>query len=111
MTDKISDNTRRYPREMVPRNLRATITDENGQKQEAAISDISAGGAGLVVDGLFGNSAFVELHMDGIGTIPSRVARQFAQGIGVEFEISEKEREAMKDELLAFRKTVSAHEF
>ncbi|MBT3304932.1 MAG: PilZ domain-containing protein [Alphaproteobacteria bacterium] len=111
MVERVSDNARRYPREMVPGNLRATIKDENGHEQEAAVADISVGGAGLVVDGLFGNSAFVELHMDGVGTIPGRVARQFAQGIGVEFDISEKEREAMKEELLAFRKAVSSETY
>ena len=111
MTDGNSDDTRRYPRVAVPGSYRATIRGEDGLERDAAVTDISAGGAGLIVDGLFGNSAFVELHMEGVGDFPARVAREFAQGIGIEFQISEKERNAMKDELLAFRKTVAAREF
>ena len=105
------EDIRRYARVAVPGNLHATLKDAKGREQEVAVTDISAGGAGLVVDGQFGNSDFVELHMDGFGNVPSRVKRQFAKGIGVEFEISEKERDAMKEELLAFRKTVAAKKF
>ena len=49
--------------------------------------------------------------MDGFGKVPVKVKRQFAEGIGVEFDINEKEREAMKEELLAFRKSVVAKKF
>ena len=64
-----------------------------------------------MVDGQFANNEFIELHMDGFGKVPVKVKRQFAEGIGVEFDINEKEREAMKEELLAFRKSVVAKKF
>lgn len=105
------DDIRRYDRIAVPGNFQATLKDEKGREREVGVTDISAGGAGLVVDGQFANSEFIELHMDGFGKVPGKVKRQFAEGIGVEFDISEKEREAMKDELLAFRKTVAAKTF
>jgi hypothetical protein len=103
----LDEDTRRYPRIVAPGNVRATIRDADGHEHEVGVADISAGGAGLVVDGAFGNSDFVNLHMEGVGDIPARVARRFAEGIGIEFQISEKEREAMKDELLAFRKAAA----
>ena len=105
------DDIRRYDRIVVPGNFQATLKDDKGNEQKVDVTDISAGGAGLVVDEQFGNSTFVELHMDGFGKVPAQVKRQFAEGIGVEFDISEKEREAMQEELLAFRKTLAAKTF
>jgi hypothetical protein len=111
VSDNSGDETRRYDRIAVPGNYQATLKDQQGREQKVGVTDISAGGAGLVVDGQFGNSSFVELHMDGFGRVPAKVKRQFAEGIGVEFDLNEKEREAMKEELLAFRKSVAAKKF
>jgi len=105
------EGIRRYARFLVPGNLPVKITGEDGREQDAAVTDISAGGAGLIVDGLFGNNDFVEIHMDGFGGLPGRVARKFAQGIGVEFDISENQREAIEEDLRAFRKTVSGETY
>ena len=59
---------------------------------DAVVRDISAGGAGLIVSGTFHNEAFVDLHMEGFGRVSARIARKFVQGIGVEFNLNEKER-------------------
>ena len=48
--------------------------------------DVSPGGAGLTVNEPIDNNAFVELHMEGMVTVPGRVARNFARGIGIEFD-------------------------
>ncbi len=102
---------RRHPRETVPETVRVTITGEDGEKTEGTVMDISPGGAGLNVNKPIGNDAFVELHMEGLGTIPGRVARNFASGIGVEFDLSEREQKDMEEELIKFRKTVARKKF
>ncbi len=95
---------RRNERLTVEEKLRAVITAEDGTTTEAFVQDISAGGAALVVGPNFFNETFVDLHMEGIGRVNARVARKFQQGIGVEFNINEKERQAMQEELKKFRK-------
>ena len=102
---------RRHPRERVPKNVRVTITGKGGEKIEGTVMDISPGGAGLSVNKPIDNNAFVELHMEGMGTVHGRVARNFARGIGVEFDLSEQERKAMEEELIKFRKTVARKKF
>jgi len=111
VSDNPGDDVRKYDRVAVPGNYQAILKDQQGREQKASVTDISAGGAGLVVDGQFANNEFIELHMDDFGKVPVKVKRQFAEGIGVEFDINEKEREAMKEELLAFRKSVVAKKF
>lgn len=102
---------RRYPRQELPENVRVTITGKGGEKIEGTVMDISPGGAGLSINKPIDNNAFVELHMEGMGTIPGRVARNFARGIGVEFDLSEQERKAMQEELIKFRKTVARKKY
>ncbi len=108
--DKITD-VRRYPRQRLAENVRVTITGEGGEKTEGMIMDISPGGAGLSVNKPIDNNAFVELHLEGLGTVPGRVARNFASGIGVEFDLSERERKDMEEELIKFRKAVARKEY
>ncbi|MBC8338147.1 MAG: PilZ domain-containing protein [Rhodospirillales bacterium] len=110
-SDNQDEDIRRYPRTLIPGNLPATVKDEGGREQAVEITDISAGGAGLVVDGTFANNAFIELHMDKFGDLQGRVVRKFLDGVGVEFSTSESEREAMDEELRAFRKTVAQKKF
>ena len=108
--DKITD-VRRYPRQGMPENVRVTITGEGGKKTEGMVMDISPGGAGLRVDQPIDNNAFVELHMEGMRTVPGRVARNFASGIGVEFDLGEGERKDMEKELIKFRIAVARKKF
>ncbi|MCH7937494.1 MAG: PilZ domain-containing protein [Proteobacteria bacterium] len=98
---------RRYQRMEMPEHVKATITGEDGVEHEVTVKDISAGGAGLIVDGAFENDDFVELHMEGYGKIPARVKREFLEGIGVEFELGEPEKDDMEDELKKFRLTIA----
>ena len=70
-----------------------------------------SGGAGLRVDQPIDNNAFVELHMEGMRTVPGRVARNFASGIGVEFDLGEGERKDMEKELIKFRIAVARQKF
>lgn len=102
---------RRHPRQELPENVRVTITSEDGEKTEGTVMNISAGGAGLSVNKPIDNDAFVELHLDGLGTVPGRVARNFARGIGVEFELGERERKDMQEELIKFRKAVARKKY
>jgi len=104
-------NNRRHTRMDLPKNIRATLKGDDGTSHDVSVQDISASGAGLVVDGVFENASFVELHMEGLGGIKARVARDFAEGIGVEFDLSEKKKKDMEGELKEFRKTVSRGEF
>ncbi len=98
---------RRHQRLEVREPFKATIIGEDGVEQNATVMDISAGGAGLAVDGPFENNAFVELHMEGYGKIPARVKREFLEGIGVEFELRGPEKNDMEEELKKFRLAVA----
>ena len=95
----------------LPHNFRAALTGDDGTTHEVGVQDISASGAGLVVDGVFENASFVELHMEGLGNIEAHVARDFAGGIGVEFDLSERHKKEMEAELRAFRKTIAEGNF
>lgn len=95
---------RRHQRLSVEDKLRAVITNTDGTKTVAEVHDISEGGAALIVGTNFYNETFVDLHMESIGKVNARVARQFREGIGVEFNLSERERAAVKEELMKFRK-------
>ena len=101
------DDQRRYQRTEVPEHVKATIIGEDGVEHEVTVKDLSAGGAGLIVDDSFENDAFVELHMEGYGKITARVAREFVEGIGVEFELGEPEKNDMEEELKKFRLTIA----
>ncbi len=98
---------RRHQRLEMPEHVKATIIGEDGVEQDVRVMDISAGGAGLAVDGPFENDAFVELHMEGYGKIPARVKREFVEGIGVEFEFGGPEKNDMEEELQKFRLAVA----
>ena len=98
---------RRYQRLEMPEHVKATITGEDGVEHEVTVKDLSAGGAGLIAAVSFENDAFVELHMNGYGKIPARVAREFVEGIGVEFELGELEKNNMEEELKKFRLSVA----
>lgn len=119
MVDKIqrgpglgpATDNRRHARMGMPKNTRATLQGPDGSTHDVGVQDISSGGAGLLVDGVFENASFVELHMEGLGSIKAHVARDFAGGIGVEFELSEKERLEKEEEIRAFRKTVAQGKF
>jgi hypothetical protein len=102
---------RRHPRTELPDNFRSAIKGDDGTMQDVGVQDISAGGAGLLVDGVFENASFVELHMEGLGSIKAHVARDFAGGIGVEFDLDEQKTKDMETELRAFRKTVAEGNF
>ena len=117
MVDKIGGrldpalNRRRHARTALPKNFHATLKDDDGKMHDVDVQDISAAGAGLLVDGTFGNASFVELHMEGLGTIQGHVARDFANGISVECDPDEHKKKDMEAELLAFRKTVAKGNF
>ncbi len=104
-------NNRRHARTELPKNTRAVLRKADGSEQDVDILDISAGGAGLLVDDTFENNAFVELHMEGIGSIKAHVSRDFIEGIGIEFDLEESERKDMEEELRAFRKAVASEKF
>ena len=102
---------RRYQRTEVPEHVKATIIGEDGVEHDVTIKDLSGGGAGLIVDGSFENDDFVELHMEGYGKIPARVKREFVEGIGVEFELGEPEKNDMEEELKKFRLAVARKKY
>ena len=104
-------NQRRHARKELPKNTRAVLRSADGSEQDVDVLDISAGGAGLLVSDTFENNAFVELHMEGLGKLPARVRRDFVEGIGIEFDLGEKEKKEMEEELLAFRKAVAREKF
>jgi hypothetical protein len=109
--EKQATDLRRHPRLSVEEKLRAVLTGPDGTKTEAVVHDISAGGAGLIVTGAFHNETFVDLHMEGFGRVSARVARKFSQGIGVEFNLSEKERAEIKQNLIKFRRAVGRRKY
>ena len=117
LTDRIArglgpaTDRRRYVRMVLPKSTRARIKDEDGTVHEVVVQDLSAGGAGLLVDGVFVNESFVEVHMEGLGDIKARVARNFIEGIGIEFDLSEPKRDVVEAELRVFRDTVSNQDF
>ena len=95
----------------MPKNARVTITGEDSGKTEGMIMDVSPGGAGLSVNEPIDNNAFVELHMEGMVTVPVQVARNFARDIGIEFDLREQERKDMEEELIKFRKAVARKKY
>ena len=99
-----------HARTNLPGNFRAALKGEDGTTYEVGVQDISAA-AGLLVDGVFENASFVELHMEGLGSINAHVARDFVGGIGVEFDLSGRHKKEMEAELKAFRKTVASGNF
>ena len=101
---------RRHARTNLPGNFWAALKGEDGTTYEVGVQDISAD-ARLLVDGVFENASFVELHMEGLGSINAHVARDFAGGIGVEFDLSGRHKKEMEAELKAFRKTVASGNF
>ena len=100
----------RHARTNLPGNFRAALKGEDGTTYEVGVQDISAD-ARLLVDGVFENASFVELHMEGLGRINAHVARDFVGGIGVEFDLSGRHKKEMEAELKAFRKTVASGNF
>lgn len=106
-----SGDQRRYQRMKVQEHVTATIIGKDGVEQDVTVKDISGGGAALIVDGSFENNDFVELHMEGYGKIPARVAREFVEGIGVEFELGEPEKNDMEEELKKFRLSVARKKY
>ena len=117
MTEKVGRglspalNKRRHARTELPKNTRAVLRNADGFEQDVDVLDISAGGAGLLVSDTFENNAFVELHMEGMGSIKARVTRDFVEGIGSEFDLTGAERKKMEEELLIFRKAVVKEKF
>ena len=117
MTEKVGRglspalNKRRHARTELPKNTRAVLRNADGFEQDVDVLDISAGGAGLLVSETFENNAFVELHMEGIGSIKARVKRDFVEGVGVEFDLTGPEQKKMEEELRAFRKAVAREKF
>ena len=101
----------RHARTNLPGTFRAALKGEDGTTYEVGVQNISATGAALLVDGVFENASFVELHMEGLGSINAHVARDFAGGIGVEFDLSGRHKKEMEAELKAFRKTVASGNF
>ncbi len=102
---------RRHVRMVLPKSTGASLKDEDGTIHEVEVRDISASGAALLVDGVFDNNSFVEMHMEGLGNTKARVARNFVEGIGIEFDLSDPERNVVEAELRAFRNTVANEEF
>ena len=80
---------RRHQRMEVPEHLTVTIIGEDS----------------------FENDDIVELHVEGYGKIPARVAREFVEGIGVEFELDEPEKNDMEEELKKFRLSVARKKY
>ena len=66
-----------------------------GREHAGRIQDISRGGASLLLNSSIDNNAFIDLHVEGFGKIPSQVVRQFDRGVGVEFDLSDEAREIM----------------
>ena len=103
---------RRHERVQLPEGFRATIRGEDGEEKEVTVTDLSDSGAGLIVDGMFENDSFVELHMEGMGRIQGKVARKFVEGIGVEFDFGVgRENKEKEEELRKFRLAVAQKKF
>jgi hypothetical protein len=71
--------TRAHPR-IVPRRRDVTITFDGGASATGALLDVSASGAGLLVDPVPELGAFLR-----VGATPARVVRVFEGGVGVIF--------------------------
>ena len=82
MSDQ-SRNRRAHTRYTYGRAARAYA--EGGEIQ-GTVQDISRGGASLLLNSPLANDAFIQLHVEGVGQVPSKVVRQFEQGVGVQFD-------------------------
>ena len=95
------DEKRRHSRHPYGKPFRAVVGDE---VHEGTVEDISAGGAALLTNANLGNDVFIELHVDGVGELPSRVVRQFDQGVGVLFDTAAAEPAAEEEKPAARKK-------
>jgi len=113
MTDKIAGSSgtrpdhRRHERLDLPDNTRAVLRNADGVELEVGVNDLSGGGAGLKTETPFDNESFVELHINGMAPISGRVARKFVEGMGVEFDLKDQEKEKMEEEVRKFRLAVA----
>ncbi len=78
-----SRNRRAHPRYAYGRAARAYA---EGSEIHGTVQDISRGGASLLLNSPLENDAFIQLHVEGVGQVPSKVVRQFEQGVGVQFD-------------------------
>ena len=113
MTDKIRGSSgprpdqRRHQRYDLPADTRAIVRDAYGNEHEVGVSDLSGGGAGLLMETPFDNHAFIELHMVGMAPVSGKVRRSYEEGMGVEFDLGDKEKKDMEEEIRKFRLAVA----
>lgn len=113
MTDQIRGSSgappenRRHQRFNLPTNTRAFVRDAKGNDHPVRVNDLSGGGAGLAIETPFDNHAFIELHMVGMEPVSGKVRRKLTEGMGVEFDLSDKEKKDMEDEIRKFRLAVA----
>lgn len=104
-----AQHARRHQRYVVRKPVRAKTA---GRELQGEIKDISAGGAALLVDTHLENEQFVELHLEGLGVedlgpLSAQVVRVYEKGFAVRFNLDDKEKERLAEELAKFRKTVA----
>lgn len=81
-----------------PRRFRAKVDD---QEHFGHVQDISGGGAALLAETHLDNSAFVQLHIEGMKSMDGRVVRTFERGYAVEFVMDAEARYRLSSQLLA----------
>ena len=103
----VQNNLRRYPRYADNRKVRVKGgADGSAWDQEGTLDDISGSGASLRINVEMHNNAFVDMHVQGVGSVRGSVVRAYDGGAAVEFEMAESKKEQLANSLAAFNKNV-----
>lgn len=86
MTEQAIINRRQHRRMFISQPTRVEL---DGTQHQGRILNVSAGGAGIMLDVQLPDNTRLAVEIENIGMIPARVVRQLSEGIAVKFELSE----------------------
>jgi PilZ domain-containing protein len=96
MTEQYDDNRRKHRRVLVSQPTRVEL---DGQEHKGRILNVSAGGAGIMLDVQLKDNSRVAVEIESVGMIPAKVVRQLNEGVAVKFELSEEKEQHFVDQI------------
>lgn len=94
MTEQTINNRRKHRRVFFSQPTRVEL---DGAEHEGRILNVSAGGAGIMLDVQLPDNTRLAVEIENVGMIPGKVVRQLNEGIAIKFELSkEKEQTFIK---------------
>lgn len=99
-----AQDARRHQRYPLRKKVRAKTA---GREFQGEVKDISGSGAALTADINLENNQFVELHVEHLDPLPGHIVRTYEKGFAVKFDIPDKDKQELAEELEKFRRRVS----